>query len=342
MEGNLKRLAEIEKVMQGEGFWDDQEKANELIQELKRKKATIEPLQELETELEDADVMASLAREDGSGSAVAEASGLLAALQTRLEKLEFQLMLDGEYDRCNCFFSIQAGAGGVESCDWAQMLMRMYSRWMERSGFEPVMIEILYEEEAGIKSVTLLVRGQWAYGYLKGETGVHRLVRISPFDAQNRRHTSFAAVDTYPEIDKDIEIDIDPTELKIDTYRAGGAGGQHVNKTDSAVRITHLPSGVVVQCQSQRSQHKNKSTAMKMLQAKLFTIKEKERSAELKGLQGEKSDIAWGRQIRSYVLHPYSMIKDHRTGLEVGNVNPVLDGEIDQFLEAYLKGNIKS
>jgi peptide chain release factor 2 len=328
--------------MQEAGFWEDPEQANQLIQELKGKKNRIEPIKEVEGRLEEAEVMADLAKEDGGASALKEVNALYAGLEGRFKKLEFQLMLDGEYDANNCYFSIQAGAGGTESCDWAQMLFRMYLRWMERNHFEADIIHILYEEEAGIKSVTILSRGRWAYGFLKAEIGVHRLVRISPFDAQNRRHTSFAAVDVFPEIDKEIDLEIDQQELKIDTYRAGGAGGQHVNKTDSAVRITHLPTGIVVQCQNERSQHKNRSTAMKMLKAKLVSIKQKERDDALKGLKGEKSDIAWGRQIRSYILHPYSMVKDHRTGQETGNVNAVLDGEIDVFIEEYLKGNISS
>jgi peptide chain release factor 2 len=285
--------------------------------------------------------MLELAAEDGGDDAAAEAEESLKDLKGRIARLEFYVMLDGEHDRRNCFVLIQAGAGGVESCDWAQMLLRLYMRWIERAGYEAKVVDILYEEEAGIKSATLLVLGRWAYGYLKVEKGIHRLVRISPFDAQNRRHTSFAAVDVIPEFDEEIAIDIDPNDLRIDTYRAGGAGGQHVNKTDSAVRITHIPSGIVVQCQNERSQHKNKAVAMKMMQARLFQEKEKEREAELKDLQGGKSDIAWGHQIRSYILHPYSLVKDHRTGLEKGNVNAVLDGEIDEFMEAYLRSKEK-
>ncbi|MBU0753752.1 MAG: peptide chain release factor 2 [Planctomycetes bacterium] len=340
--GNTERLHKIEKAMEEKGFWDDAEHANELIAELKRKKAGIEPVKELDELLEEADVMADLARDDGGQDAIAEANGLVKTLEGRFNKLELELMFDGDYDENNCYFSIQAGAGGTESCDWAQMLLRMYSRWMERRGYEHVVIDLLHEEEAGIKSATILVKGRLAYGYLKSEMGVHRLVRISPFDAQNRRHTSFAAVDVFPEVDTDIDLDIDPQDLKVDTYRAGGAGGQHVNKTDSAVRITHLPSGIVVQCQNERSQHKNRSTAMKMLKAKLFILKQKEQDEAMKGFLGEKSEIGWGRQIRSYILHPYSLIKDHRTNLEIGNVAAVLDGEIDGFIEEYLKGKIST
>ena len=328
--------------MQAEGFWNDQEKAKEMIRELKKRRSTIEPVKELDRDVEEVEVMVDLAVENGGREALDEASRFVDDLEDRFDKLEFELMLDGEYDRNNCYMSIQAGAGGTESCDWTQMLLRMYLRWMERNGFESSILDILYEEEAGIKHVALLVKGKWAFGYLQSEMGVHRLVRISPFDAQNRRHTSFAAVDVFPEIDQDIEIAIDPQELKVDTYRAGGAGGQHVNKTDSAVRITHIPTGIVVQCQNERSQHMNKSKALKMLQAKLYIMKQKERDDEIKEIQGEKSDIAWGRQIRSYILHPYSLVKDHRTGQETGNVNAVLDGEIDSFIQEFLKGNIKS
>jgi len=327
--------------MNAAGFWDDQEKAAALIAELKDCKAVIEPVDEIDSLMEDAGVMVELADEDGSEATAAEAAEFLKDIDGRIKRLEFHIMLNGEHDRRNCFLVIQAGAGGVESCDWAQMLLRLYMRWIERSGYEANVIDILYEEEAGIKSATLLVLGRWAFGFLKAERGIHRLVRISPFDAQNRRHTSFAAVDVIPEFDAEIAIDIDPQDLRIDTYRAGGAGGQHVNKTDSAVRITHIPSGLVVQCQNERSQHKNKAVAMKMIQAKLFREREKEREEELKDFQGGKSDIAWGHQIRSYILHPYSLVKDHRTGLEKGNINAVLDGEIDEFIETFLRSKKK-
>jgi len=323
--------------MTGPDFWEDQEKANELIAELKDCKAATEPVEKIDADMEDADVMVELLREDDGEESSQEAESFYKDLKGKVARLEFQVMLNGEHDKRNAFLSIQAGAGGVESCDWAKMLLRMYIHWIENSGYERKVYDILYEEEAGNKAATLLVEGRWAYGYLRAERGIHRLIRISPFDAQNRRHTSFAAVDVFPEFDEEIAVDVDQNDLRIDTYRAGGAGGQHVNKTDSAVRITHIPTNIVVQCQNERSQHKNKAMALKMLNAKLFLMKEAEREASFKDFQGGKSDIAWGHQIRSYILHPYSMVKDHRTGTETGNVNAVLDGAIDQFIEPYLR-----
>ena len=250
-------------------------------------------------------------------------------------------MLDGEYDVRDAYLSVQAGAGGTESCDWAAMLLRMYVRWAEDQDYEVEVVDRLDGEEAGIKSATVQIKGEWAYGYLRAEHGTHRLVRLSPFDSQNRRQTSFAQVDVMPVLDDAETMDIRAEDLRVDTYRASGAGGQHVNKTDSAIRLTHLPTGIVVACQSERSQHKNRNTAMKMLTAKLAAAAEAERAAELEGLQGEKSDIGWGHQIRSYVLHPYQMVKDHRTDHEVGNADRVLEGDIQQFIETYLRSRRK-
>jgi peptide chain release factor 2 len=257
-------------------------------------------------------------------------------LVSEIDEVELKCILSQEEDRNNAIMTIHPGAGGTESQDWAQILMRMYIRWAERKGFKVEIVDLQSGEEAGIKSVTLTINGQYAHGYLKGEAGVHRLVRISPFDANKRRHTSFAAVLVYPEISEDIEIDIKEDDLKIDTFRASGAGGQHVNKTSSAVRITHIPTGIIVSCQNERSQHKNKATALKIIKARLYALKKKEQDEKLEGFIGEKKDIAWGSQIRSYTLQPYQLIKDHRTGYETGNVNAVLDGAVDNFIKEYL------
>lgn len=259
----------------------------------------------------------------------------VANLTKEISELEIKSYLSGEHDARNAIMSIHAGAGGTESCDWTQMLMRMYTRWAERKGYNVEVLDILPGEEAGVKNVTMLIKGDYAYGYLQAEKGVHRLVRISPFDANKRRHTSFALVEVLPEIE-DVEVEIDEKDLKIDTFRASGPGGQHVNVTDSAVRITHLPTGIVVECQNERSQHKNKATAMKILRAKLYELERKKQEEEIDKMR-VKGDIGWGYQIRSYVLHPYTMVKDHRTGVEIGNAQGVLDGEIDEFIEAYLK-----
>jgi peptide chain release factor 2 len=261
----------------------------------------------------------------------------ITKLEKRLELLEFQKLLSGQADKNNAIISINAGAGGTESCDWVAMLTRMYKRWSDQQDFDCREIDSLPGEEAGIKNITLVIRGLYAYGYLQGETGVHRLVRISPFDSNKRRHTSFASVEVIPEIEDDIQIDINPADLRIETYRSGGAGGQHVNVTDSAVRITHTPTGVVVQCQNERSQHKNKSQAMKMLKSRLYNLELQKRQDAEKKRYSQKEDIAWGSQIRSYVLHPYNLVKDNRTQRETGDASSVLDGQIDQFLEAYLK-----
>jgi peptide chain release factor 2 len=261
----------------------------------------------------------------------------IKALRHKADDLEFRTLLSGEADPSNAILSINAGAGGTESCDWAAMLLRMYTRWSEDRGFAVSAIDTMVGEEAGVKSVTIIIKGDYAYGHLKSETGVHRLVRISPFDSNKRRHTSFASVDIIPEVSDDIQIDVKESDLKIDTYRAGGKGGQHVNKTDSAVRITHVPTGIIVQCQNERSQFKNKSTAMKILKARLYEVERMKKVKRIESAYESKKEIAWGSQIRSYVLHPYSMVKDHRTGFETGNSLAVLDGDLDPFMEAYLK-----
>ena len=323
--------------MTAQGFWDDQEAAQKIIGEMKKAKAVIDPIDDAAESLEEISMLAELG-EEGDVEEIEE--DLAAALQVaidKLEALEFQVMLGGENDDRAAFLSIQAGAGGVDATDFAEMLMRMYLRWGERMEIEVLEIELLPNDEGGIRHCTLLFRGPYAYGKLKAERGVHRLVRISPYDAQGRRHTSFAAVEVMPEFEDDGAIEIDMSEVRVDTYRAGGAGGQHVNKTDSAVRMTHEPTGIVVQCQNERSQHKNRQIATRMLSAKLFELRERERDDELKSMYGNKGEIAWGSQIRSYVLHPYQMVKDHRTNHEVGNTQSVLDGNIDSFIEEYLR-----
>jgi len=323
--------------MGGPGFWNDADAAQATVAELKRIKALIEPVLALEAELDELGVMADLVEEEPGADAERELAAMSEAVAGRMERLEFQVMLDGEYDQLDAYLSIQAGAGGTESCDWAEMLERMFVRWAERSGYEVELVDRLAGEETGVKSVTLQVKGDWAFGYLRAESGVHRLVRLSPFDSQNRRQTSFAAVEVMPVLDDAQAMEIRSEDLRVDTFRAGGAGGQHVNKTDSAVRMTHVPTGIVVACQSERSQHKNRATAMRMLQAKLAAKAQADRDTELAGLQGEKGDIGWGHQIRSYVLHPYQMVKDHRTNMEVGNTAAVLDGDIQGFIETYLR-----
>jgi len=290
----------------------------------------------MEEASEEAEILLELAIEAASVETSEDAAAKLLEIETIIHQIEIERMLGGENDRYNAILSIHPGAGGTEAQDWADMLLRMYLRWTERRAYKTDVVDYQPGDEAGIKSVTLTVEGEYAYGYLKAEAGVHRLVRISPFDANKRRHTSFASVFVYPDIAEDIEVEIDDDDLKIDTYRSGGAGGQHVNKTDSAVRITHIPTGIIVQCQNERSQHKNKHTAMKVLKSRIYELKLREQEEKLNEFGKDKMDIAWGSQIRSYVLQPYRLIKDHRTGFEVGNVDAVLDGGIDGLIEAYL------
>lgn len=324
-------------MMTQPGFWDDQHAAQNYVQTLNRLKQVIDPWEKVYNQLEDAQVMVELVAEEQDKSLQQELYHLLQKLADEVDKLELDSLLGGEYDSNNAIVTIHPGAGGTESQDWAEMLLRMYTRWAEKRGFQVEILDLLPGDEAGIKSVTLLVSGLKAFGYLKAEKGVHRLVRISPFDASGRRHTSFASVEVIPEIDDSVEIEIDPGELRIDTYRASGAGGQHVNKTDSAIRITHIPTGIVVQCQTERSQFQNKESAMKILRARLLERRIADQQEKLAELKGEQNEIAWGNQIRSYVFCPYTMVKDHRTGVEVGNVDGVMDGELDEFIEEYLK-----
>lgn len=329
-------LKELDSRIGDEGFWDDPESAQKVLKERSRLKEILEDWHEIESELEEAEILAQLSLEEEDEGAAIEAGKKIEAIAKRIEELETRRMLGGEDDAKGAIVSINAGAGGTEAQDWAEMVLRMYLRYCEREGFEVEMVDLQPGEEAGIKSATFIVRGDYPYGYLKGESGVHRLVRISPFDANRRRHTSFCSVFVSPEIEDTVEVTIDEKDLKIDTFRAGGAGGQHVNKTDSAVRITHLPTGIVVSCQNERSQHQNRATAMKILRARLYELEKERQRERLEELHSTKKEIAWGNQIRSYVLHPYRMIKDHRTGFETGNVEPVLDGALGEFIRSYL------
>ncbi len=330
------KLSEIEKGMGSEDFWQDSENAARTLQESKKLKEKISRIEDLKNTFGDFNALLDLCEEENDKSLLDEIEKEFTELKKDIEKLTIETLLTGDYDKNNAIFTIHAGAGGTEAQDWAVMLLRMYTRWAEQNGYTVTILDMLKDTEAGIKSATLLIEGENVYGYLKSEKGVHRLVRISPFDSAGKRHTSFASVDVMPELDDSVEIDIDPDDLRIDTYRSGGAGGQHVNKTDSAVRITHIPTGTTVQCQNERSQHSNKEMAMKVLYAKLLEIKEQEQKDKIEDIKGEYREIAWGSQIRSYVFHPYSMVKDHRTGEEVGNVNGVMDGDLDGFINAYL------
>ncbi len=319
-----------------EDFWNDPDQAGKVLQERSRLNERLEQWRALYKEVEDCATLLDLAEEEGDESAYQEVRRQTESLEKQIHDFSVSLMLRGEDDDRNAILSINAGAGGTEAQDWAEMLFRMYARWVERKGFKTEMIDFQEGDEAGIKSVTFSVSGNYAYGYLKVETGIHRLVRISPFNANGKRHTSFASVFVYPELDEKIEVDIEENDLRVDTYRAQGAGGQHVNKTSSAVRITHLPTGIVVQCQQEKSQIRNRELAMKVLRSRLYQLEKEKQNQRMQQLYESKDDIAWGNQIRSYVLHPYQMIKDHRVSMEVGNVDSVLDGEIDQFIEAVL------
>ncbi len=338
VDANLKRIEELEAKMAAPGFWDNNESAQETIALVKRLKSDTDPVVELTERLIEQRELAELGEAEDDSDTLADLTSELESVGTALEELELKATLNEPHDGNDAFISVHAGAGGTESCDWASMLARQYVRFCEKQGFAIDEIDRLAGEEAGIRSAMYSVKGPYAYGLLKAEVGVHRLVRISPFDAKGRRHTSFAAVDVMPDLpETSKEVEVNPADLRVDTYRAGGAGGQHVNKTDSAVRITHLPTGIVVQCQNERSQHSNRATAMKMLKARLILEEEKKRDAELAKLYGEKGEIAFGAQIRSYTLQPFTLVKDHRTQHECGNANAVLDGEILAFIDAYLR-----
>lgn len=334
-----KELKKLEDETMLDGFWNDSKKSGKVLRDIKSLKGKISKFTAIASETNNLIELNELLLSELDEEMVSELLKSTSKLEKGLEKLELEILLSGKYDKNNAILTLHPGAGGTESQDWAEMLYRMYTRWATSNGYTVKELDYLEGEEAGIKSVTFLVEGENAYGYLKCEMGVHRLVRISPFDAGGRRHTSFASLEVLPEITDDVEIDINSEDLRIDTYRASGAGGQHINKTDSAVRITHIPTGIVVACQTERSQIQNKETAMKMLKSKLLDLKEKEQKEKIEDLKGEQRDIAWGSQIRSYVFCPYTMVKDHRTGYEVGNVDSVMDGDITGFIEAYLKSN---
>jgi peptide chain release factor 2 len=326
--------------MSAPDFWENQERAQEVVERLKAARGVLEPWERFETRLEEATILLQMAEEEEDAGTVTEVEGLAARLEKDLEDLEFRAVLSGPLDDKGAYVQIQAGAGGTEACDWAAMLVRMYTRWAERMEFTVKDVDHLDNDEAGVRWAVIEVRGPYAYGYLKTESGVHRLVRISPFDAQQRRQTTFASVDVTPLVEDDVKLDIKDSDLEIETYRSGGAGGQHVNKTESAVRIRHLPTGVVAACQNERSQHRNRKVAMQMLKAKLLRLEEDRRDAQAADRYDQKGDISWGYQIRSYVLHPYQMAKDLRTGHETSDVEGVLDGELQPFMEATLRSQL--
>jgi len=335
------QLQKLERKMSKAGFWDNPETAQSVVSQLSSLKSVIEPAEKVQQSVKDLIELFQLAEDESDSETLEQIEKELEDLIKKCENVELQGLLSRDEDSKNCFFSIHAGAGGTESCDWVNMLLRMYSRYFERNKYQFKELDITPGEEAGIRSITLRVSGPFAFGKLSCEVGVHRLVRISPFDSQKRRHTTFAAVDCIPEFDDDIDVEIKDEDIRIDVYRASGAGGQHVNKVSSAVRITHKPTGIVVQCQNERSQHKNKSQAMKVLKARIYMQQQQKRDAEIAKLYSDKGEIAWGSQIRSYVMQPYQMVKDHRTDFQTGNVSAVLDGQIDDFIESYLRYRAK-
>ncbi len=332
-----RELAELEQRSAVDGFWDDMEKAQATTQRAANLRQRIEAYERLCSEYEDGLTLIEMGDEMEDADMLSECEEAVAAVEAELERQRLATLFTGEYDNSNVIMTFHAGAGGTEAQDWAQMLYRMFTRWTELHGFKYQILDYLDGDEAGIKSASILIEGENAYGYLKGEAGVHRLVRVSPFDASGRRHTSFSAVEVIPEIDDNVEVEIRPEDIKMDVFRSSGAGGQHINKTSSAVRLTHIPTGIVVACQTERSQFQNRDTAMRMLRSKLVEIKEREHLEKIDDIKGNQSQIAWGSQIRSYVFMPYTLAKDHRTGFESGNINAVMDGEIDGFINAYLK-----
>ena len=323
--------------MEEPGFWDDPERSTKTVREAKNLKDTVETYRHLEQQYEDIQIMIEMGYEENDPSMIPEIQEMLDEFINSLEDIRTKTLLSGEYDNCNAILKLNAGAGGTEAMDWCSMLYRMYQRWADKKGYTTEVLDFLDGDEAGIKSITVQINGENAFGYLKSEKGVHRLVRISPFNAAGKRQSSFVSCDVMPDIEEDLDIEVNQDDLRIDTYRSSGAGGQHINKTSSAIRITHIPTGIVVQCQNERSQFQNKDKAMQMLKAKLYLLKEQENAEKAVGIRGEVTEIGWGNQIRSYVMQPYTMVKDHRTGVETGNVDSVMDGKIDLFINGYLK-----
>ena len=336
-----REIEELEKVSFEPGFYEDMDKAGKILQKIKLLKNKVQGFNDIKNQWEDVSTLVELGIEENDDSVLGEVKTGYCELQEKIDNMKLDTLLSGKYDKLSAIITLHSGAGGTEAQDWCEMLYRMYNMWAERKGFKTEVIDYLDGEEAGIKSVTFSIEGLNAYGYIKSEKGVHRLVRISPFDSAARRHTSFASCEVIPELDEELDVEINPEDLRIDTYRSSGAGGQHINKTESAIRITHLPTGIVVTCQNERSQHKNKETAMKVLKSKLVEIAEREQKDKIDDLKGVQTEIAWGNQIRSYVFHPYSMVKDHRTNYETGNINAVMNGDIDGFINAYLKAKSK-
>ena len=337
LDNKAKRVEELEMEMESPGFWDNPDSSNAKMKELKSLKDVAESYDALATQFDDIETLIEMGYEEEDPELIPEIRSEMDSFIDTLENMRIGTLLSGEFDKCNAILKLNAGAGGTESCDWASMLYRMYTRWAEKKGYSVEVLDYLDGDEAGIKSVTFQVNGENAYGYLKSEKGVHRLVRISPFNAQGKRQTSFVSLDVMPDIEADLDIEINDDDIRVDTYRSSGAGGQHINKTSSAIRITHFPTGIVVQCQNERSQHQNRDKAMQMLRAKLYMMKVEENKEKLSDIRGEVSEIGWGNQIRSYVFQPYTMVKDHRTSVESGNVDAVMDGAIDGFINGYLK-----
>ena len=337
LENKERRITELDKSMEEPGFWDDPERSTKTVREAKNLKDTVDGYKHLEQQYEDIQVMIEMGYEENDPAMIPEIQEMLDEFVKELEELRTKTLLSGEYDGCNAILKLNAGAGGTEAMDWCSMLYRMYQRWADKKGFTTEVLDFLDGDEAGLKSITLQVNGENAYGYLKSEKGVHRLVRISPFNAAGKRQTSFVSCDVMPDIEEDLSVEIADEDIRIDTYRSSGAGGQHINKTSSAIRITHYPTGIVVTCQNERSQFQNKDKAMQMLKAKLYLLKQQENAEKLSDIRGDVKDINFGNQIRSYVMQPYTMVKDHRTGEESGNVDAVLDGNIDSFISAYLR-----